>query len=303
MTSKRGRSIELFFVDGTPEGIVTATIPFQWSGHVLVTRRTQVKEALDREETLRPGVYLLKGEKDGKPAIYIGETDELRSRTKQHVAEKEWWETAILISSSGEPLNKAHARYLEYRLHAQATAANKAIVENSKSPTESKLSDAARAHMDDFLENIYLVLPALRFDYFTQNSKPAVSQIPVVLGKVVHFTFTVPKNGIKARARLEGSDFVVEANSIARRKWEGALHSTYTALHEELLTQGVLVDNGTHAVFSTDYGFSSASAAAAVVAGRPATGPGSWVVEATGEKLGVWEAKQLNATPVSDHQQ
>lgn len=157
--------------------------------------------------------------------------------------------------------------------------------------------------MDDFLENIYLVLPALRFDYFTQNSKPAVSQIPAVLGKVVHFTFTVPKNGIKARARLEGSDFVVEVGSIARRKWEGALHSTYTALHEELLTQGVLVDNGTHAIFSTDYGFSSATAAAAVVAGRPATGPGSWVVEATGEKLGVWEAKQLNATPIPGHQQ
>lgn len=159
MMYKRGRSIELFFVDGTPDGMVTATIPFQWSGHVLVSRRTQLKEALERDETLRPGVYLLVGDKDGTPTLYIGETDELRLRTKQHAAAKDWWETAVLISSSGEPLNKAHARYLEYRLYVRANEVGKVGLNNSQSPTESKLSDAARAHMDDFLENIFWCCP------------------------------------------------------------------------------------------------------------------------------------------------
>ena len=65
---------------GSPMESVTATIPFQWSGHVLVTRRTQLKEAISRDEAKRPGVYLLIGDKDGENSLYIGETDELKTR-------------------------------------------------------------------------------------------------------------------------------------------------------------------------------------------------------------------------------
>lgn len=294
MTIKRGRSIELFFVDGTPDGMVTATIPFQWSGHVLVTRRTQLKEALEREETLRPGVYLLVGDIDGKPALYVGETDELRLRTKQHASSKDWWETAILVSSSGEPLNKAHARYLEYRLYEQAGAANKIFLDNSQSPTESKLSDAARAHMDDFLENIFLVLPALRFDFFTRNTKPELLVDISKSAVSVRFILEIPRNGIRAYARLEDGDFIVEAGSIARKRWEGAIHSTYVELHKQLVEQGVLQLRADDAVFTQSYAFSSPTAAAAVVAGRPASGPQSWLVEATKQKYGDWEAQRLN---------
>ena len=75
--------------------------------------------------------------------------------------------------------------------------------------------------MDDFLENIYLVLPALRFDFFTQSTKAMLSAPPTTNTQVVHFTFEVPKNGMKARARLEDGDFIVEAGSVARREWVG----------------------------------------------------------------------------------
>ena len=42
----RGKSIELFFIDGHTDGMKAATIPFQWSGHVLVASRTQLKDLL-----------------------------------------------------------------------------------------------------------------------------------------------------------------------------------------------------------------------------------------------------------------
>ena len=44
----KARSLELFFVDGTPEGMLTAKIPFQWTGHVLVAARTRLIDALKR---------------------------------------------------------------------------------------------------------------------------------------------------------------------------------------------------------------------------------------------------------------
>ncbi|WP_430427918.1 hypothetical protein [Parasphingorhabdus sp.] len=89
-SKRQGRSIELFFVNGDPDGMVTATVPFQWTGHVLVIPRTQIGEALAREEAARPGTYLLVGEVNGSSHLYVGETDLVKDRLKTHVREKDW---------------------------------------------------------------------------------------------------------------------------------------------------------------------------------------------------------------------
>ncbi|MBI6630733.1 GIY-YIG nuclease family protein [Pontibaca salina] len=294
---KKGRSIELFFVNGTPDGMVTATIPFQWSGHVLVTRRTQLKEAISREEAKRPGVYLLIGDKDGEASLYVGETDELKNRLTQHASSKDWWDTAILITSNGEPLNKAHVRYLEHRMFSDAKWINKIALSYGQAPSGSPLSEAARAHMDDFLENIYLVLPALRFDLFTAQVKDDSPSAPdQTSSSAVYFTFDVPKHGIKSRARWEDGKFIVEAGSMARATWaSSAQHPTYKPLFEELVDQGILVPQGPHRIFAKSYVFNSTSAAAAVISGRPSSGPKSWILEHTGQTYGDWEADQLEA--------
>lgn len=299
MTLQKGRSIELFYVNGHPDGMVTAMIPFQWTGHVLVTKRTEIKQALTtRPEALRPGIYMLVGEQNGIASLYIGETDEIKQRLTNHALNKDWWDTAILITANGDPLNKAHARYLEFRLYQQAKDVDKISVDAGKTPTESPLSDSAKAHMDDFLENIYLVLPALRFDFMSEDSRP---RQPVILEpgdmSVVRFTFEVPRNGIKATARLEDGGFIVDAGSLARDRWSGSTtaQSTYAALFRELVEQGVLVQEGNNRKFARDYRFKSSSAAAAVTAGRPATGPGSWIVEGTNKSYGQWEKEQLDS--------
>jgi hypothetical protein len=297
MNNKKGRSIELFFVDGSPDGMVTATIPFQWSGHVLVTQRTQLKEAIAREEAKRPGVYLLVGDQDGQATLYIGETDELKARLTQHASTKDWWDTAILITSNGEPLNKAHVRYLEHKMFTDAKRIKKITLSYGQAPSGSPLSEAARAHMEDFLENIYLVLPALRFDFFTEQAKDDSPASPEQTSNAAaYFTFNVPKHKIRARARWEDGKFIVEAGSLAREKWAStASHPTYEALYEQLVDQGILTLQESHRVFSKSYVFNSTSAAAAVVSGRPASGPKSWILEHTNQNYGDWEAAQLQA--------
>lgn len=303
MTQKKGRSLELFFVDGTPDGMVTATIPFQWSGHVLVTRRTQLKDAISRNEATRPGVYLLIGDKDGRKTLYVGETDELRTRLAQHASGKDWWDTAILVTSNGEPLNKAHVRYLESRIFNDALRINKVDLEYGRAPTESALSEAARAHMDDFLDNLYLVLPALRFDFLTEQTKPDKIDVSGIgSSPATYFTLDVPKHGVKARARLEDGKFIVEAGSVARKAWASTstTHKLYETQFEDLLSRGILVPENENCVFSKSYAFSSPSAAATVVTGRPTSGPGSWILEGSSQNYGEWEKDQLAQETVED---
>jgi hypothetical protein len=111
----KSRSLELFFIDGRPDGMLTAK-EFNWTGHVLMTPRTQFSEALKRKETGYTGIYLLFGEKEGEPLAYIGEADNVGDRIRNHDIKKDWWTSAILITSADNKLNKAHVRYLEARL-------------------------------------------------------------------------------------------------------------------------------------------------------------------------------------------
>src|SRR4051812_46764991 len=107
MDSPRPRSLELFFIDGKPEGMLTAEV-FDWTGHILVAPRTQLSDALKRKEARFTGVYLLFGEKDGEQTLYVGESEDIGERIKNHDAKKDWWTQAVIVVTAANTLNKAH---------------------------------------------------------------------------------------------------------------------------------------------------------------------------------------------------
>jgi hypothetical protein len=86
-----GRSLELHYINGGPDGMLTAEM-FNWTGHVLMVPRTQLSQALARSETGYAGVYVLLGEKDGEPLAYVGESEDIGSRIKSHDTAKDWVE-------------------------------------------------------------------------------------------------------------------------------------------------------------------------------------------------------------------
>lgn len=295
----KGRSLELFFIDGKPDGMLTATVPFQWTGHVLMTSRNQIADALGRREAKRTGVYLLIGEVDGVPTIYIGETEDISVRIKTHDTQRDWWSTAILITSSDDDLNKAHVRYLESRLIETAKDIGKIKLENTKQPNVPKLSESAEANMEGFLENIYMVLPAIGIDVFLKRTRPTRTESAAINQVAApRFELKVKKTGVQASAELLDGDFVVHEGSIARMKWEGknSVNSTYGRLFEELIQQGILVKQGEHRVFSQNYAFSNTSAAGAVVNGRPSPGPNEWKLQGTQKSYKDWEEERLAKT-------
>ena len=86
-----GKQIKLFLVDGTPGGLTTAEIT-NWTGHVLTASRSDVAELLRRDEASRTGVYLLLGEDSDASSgtqCYVGETDSIADRIKQHLRDKD----------------------------------------------------------------------------------------------------------------------------------------------------------------------------------------------------------------------
>jgi Domain of unknown function (DUF4357) len=291
-----GRSLELFFIDGKPDGMLTAEV-FNWTGHVLMAPRTQISEALKRNEARYTGVHLLFGERDGDPLAYVGEAEDVSYRIRNHDSKKDWWNIAVLITAAANTLNKAHVKYLESRLIEEARGVGKVALENGNTPTRPGLSEAAQANMEAFLDYILMVLPALRIDCFLKNTRPSsqASSRAVATSEAPLFELRTPKHGIRATARLENGEFVVQAGSVARRAWEsrGSENSAYGQLYVELVKMGILSEQGIHRVFSENYAFKSPSAAAAVVNGRPANGTIEWKVQGQTRTYKQWEAEKL----------
>jgi hypothetical protein len=291
-----GRSLELFFIDGRPDGMLTAEV-FNWTGHVLMTPRTQIGEALKRREARYTGVYLLIGERDGEPLAYIGEGEDIGYRIRNHDSGKDWWNTGILITSAANTLNKAHVKYLESRLIEEARAVGKISLENGMTPARPSLSEAAQANMETFLDYILMILPALRIDSFLKSTRPTpqAADRADTTAEALVFELHTPKHGIHATAKLEHGELVVQAGSIARGRWvgQGWEHTAYGRLYAELVKTGVLVEQGTHRVFHENYAFKSPSAAAAVVNGRSANGTIDWKVQGQAKTYKQWEAEKL----------
>lgn len=214
---KPGRSLELFFIDGSAEGMLAAEV-FNWTGHVLRFPRTRLQEALRRAEATFAGAYILLGEdENGDSLAYVGESEELGHRIRTHDTQKDWWDTAVLITTTAGNLNKAHVRYLESRLVAEARLVGRANLKNGTTPSLARLSESGRANMEAFLEYVFLVLPAIRVDLFVQRTRPSsLSGLGGLSsdGPVETFELRTPRWGVHGTARLVEGEFVVEQGSV-----------------------------------------------------------------------------------------
>lgn len=298
-----GRSIRLFLVDGTPNGLLTAEI-MNWTGHVLTGPRSKLAELVQRPECGRTGVYFLVGpdpDDSLRTRVYIGESDDVAKRLVTHnrpeeQGGKDFWERVCMVTSKDQNLTKAHVKYLESKLISIAASAGRSVRGNGTAHEYGRLPESDLVDMAFFLEQIRIVLPALGFDFLREMVKPSMpahdSAVSAIQRSPV-FRREVPKEGGYALAQEIDGEFFVLKGSKARAEWVGTERG-YQGLFKQLVDEGMLVADGLHMRFSDDCAFSSPSAAAAVVSGRSANGRTSWLVEGTGQTYAAWQDLQLN---------
>ena len=293
----QGRSLELFFIDGKPDGMQTAE-ELNWTGHVLLTPRTRIAAALKRHHAQHTGVYLLLGDGEaGEPMLYVGESENMAERIRSHDSRKDWWTQAVLITTAANSLHKAHGRYLEARLVEIARSVGRIALDNANQPGGASLPEAAKNSMEVFLDTLMMVLPAMRIDCFLEQSRPPRARPVSNDPEVPVFELVIHRHGIAATAVVEDGEMVVQSGSRGRDRWRGrnSAHSSYASLHAELLRSGVLRLDGENAVFTRNYAFASPSAAGAAVTGRPTNGTVEWKLRTSGKTYKKWEADQLGA--------
>lgn len=94
----RGKTIRQFLIDGQADGR-WATELSNWTGKAYKIPRTYVNQCTDRDDLGNTGVYFLFGRNDetDEEQVYIGETENIFIRLKQHLSEKDFWTECIVF--------------------------------------------------------------------------------------------------------------------------------------------------------------------------------------------------------------
>ena len=301
----KGIAVDLFFVDGNSQGMFTAKTR-NWVGRLLSFPREQLDAAIERLGEQDAGVYLLLAKSQyGKMQVYVGESESLARRLRRYNRKRDWWDKAVVVTTEGKRLGQTEVKYLEARLVQEAQPIQRISLVNTGNTPLHPLSESDEANMEEFLEKLFFMLPAVGVDVFADPADAPSEDLPPArserasakapIGDSPTFIIGTVTDGVAltARAKIINGKFAVLAGSDAYKKWRSRSVSAYRACRDkyaELVDSGVLSptkQDGTRE-FTVDCPFNKPSPASSVVLGRSTNGKTMWKVEGTDETYADW---------------
>lgn len=273
-----GSLIRLFLVDGNPNGLRTVEIS-NMTIYTTIFPRTKLKDFLARNESKKPGCYILLGsdiENLENKIAYVGEGESVDARLKSHshgLNQKDFWDEAIVFTSKDDYITKTQIQYLESKIHDLINQAKTAELENNQKPSSPNLSEVDTAEMKHFLGAIRLILSSVGINIL--EPKRIESNVKGTK-EVIVYEFSV--NNVKAKMKIEEDKYIVLQGSTAVIDNRPSAQPAIKKMRATLISSGVLIEDGekNRYVFTDDYIFNSPSYAAASVAGGSVNGRRNW---------------------------
>ncbi len=287
----RGKSIRIFLSDGSVTGIRHAEV-VNWTGQAIYCPRNQISELSNWTESKRPGVYFLFGEDENtlEPKVYIGEAENVFTRLQNHLSTKEYWNEVIFFTNKDENLTKGHIKYLESRLIDLAYSVKRYILDNTVSPQLSTLPRGDRDSMEEFIDNIRLLLGTLGHkllepflnqhkltsDDVSNESEEITEQKPEQKIIATDTKLFLKIGNLAASGIRTNEGLVVLAGSYASYQDRDSLAHFWRDLKAKLISQNILVPRGSYYEFTQNYLFKSPTAAGSIISGYSINGRECW---------------------------
>ena len=177
--------------------------------------------------------------------------------------------------------------------------ADRANLANGNEPGRKALPESDISDMEVFIAQVEVILPVVGFDLLRPKGRitaPATPSKEAEQGPTSHLelVFASDRLGYKATAVEVDGEVTVLAGSTATTKSDFASKG-YSALRDQLIAEGRLepMPGSQLLQFKEAVTFTSASAAAAVIANRNTNGRTAWRLVSTGQTLKEWQDAQL----------
>lgn len=281
----RGKSINLFLMDGEASGRIKCTLA-NWTGLAYKIPRIELEKCKNRDDLKQSGVYFLFGISDetGENVVYIGQAgarkngEGLLNRIQEHKRnpEKDYWTEAIVFTTSNNSFGPTEISYLENRFCNLALAANRYLVKNGNDPTPGHITEEKESEMEEFVDYAKVIMGTLGHKVFEPKTKVAAKEDDNEQTNdepLLHLKRTIKNLGtVEALGKQTTEGFVVLKGSHI----SSADDDTAPAVIRE---RRLKVNVDENFILQDDVLLTSPSYAAMFVIGKSANGLTSWKTE------------------------
>lgn len=281
--STRGKSINLFLMDGEPTGRIKCTLA-NWTGVAYRIPRTALDLCKERDDLKQSGIYFLYGTSDqtGNNVVYVGQAgarkngEGLLYRLQEHKRnpDKDYWTEAVVFTTSNNSFGPTEISYLENRFCGLALAAKRYDVKNGNDPTHGNITEEKESELEEFIDYARIVMGTLGHKVFEPivAVKPTATVDAAVANDEPLLYFN--RANLKATGRRTNEGFVVFKESVVTPELQKSCPENAVKLRDKYKTK---IDGNN--ILLEDILFTSPSAAAAFVGGSSLNGNEVWKTE------------------------
>ena len=267
------KTINITLVDNTPRGVQVLTIANRICQAYVVPRKRlpwliAQPDALMGKSVLYILLQSLPKGSPQKPQAYIGQTDDIMKRAKDHDSKKAFWDRIILFCASNDEITSTEVEYFEYKAITEALQIEHYdLNENKQIPKGKKIPTHRKAPADDFFEDVKMLLTIIGCDILDGSPDKAYTSLDTNT-----LTFYIKGKDADAAGRYSDGKFTVLKGSVF--SCTEAPSYTSKGKRKQFIGEHCTVVSGLLRL-KEDYTFNSPSTAAEYVLGRSTNG---WIM-------------------------
>lgn len=286
----KGKSVNQFLLDGTPQGIIKCTIS-NWTGVVYKIPRSELDHCKNRKQLKQSGIYFLFWEEEdtGTPVIYVGQAgvrlhgNGIIDRLKEHARseKKYYWAESLVVVVSDDSFGPTEISYLESRFHTIVSSSKRYNVKNDVKPNAGNVTEEKECELEQFIQQTLLQIRTLGY----QLERPTI-HTEFENGLTLYLERT-KKDGqvLKASCVRTSEGFTLLAGSVV--SLEDAPY-----LYTKVKAQKALATISSEGVQQEHITFTNPSYASGFVTGTTGTGDKDWKTK-DGQTLAQYNDKVL----------
>lgn len=164
--STQAKSISLLLYDGTLQGVVSIE-DSSWRGEMYSAPRGSIDALLGYGACNKYGVYLLLAHN----RVYIGQSSDLSKRLSQHMAGKDWWENAVVLTTKDDSLDHTDIDWLESTLIKRARSIASLKCDNRQRGNPVKVTRFKEAFLEPYLNEALFLMELIGITVFSKYGK------------------------------------------------------------------------------------------------------------------------------------
>lgn len=238
----RGKSINLFLMDGTATGRMKCTFA-NWTGVAYKIPRTELEKCRERDDLKQSGVYFLFGVSDqtGDNIAYIGQAGARKNgegilyRLQEHKRnpDKDYWTEAVVFTTSNNSFGPTEISYLENRFCKMALEANRYDIKNGNDPTPGNITEEKESELEEFIDYAKIVMGTLGHKIF-EAIDATLSQTPHLVSKGEEPALYLHTGKANATGKRTSDGFIIYAGSMVSLSPTKSCPDTILKLREKL---------------------------------------------------------------------